>query len=457
MSKGEIAAILLAAGKGTRMKSALPKVLHPVANMPMIGHLLAALDGLAPAKSVVVVSPDQPSVSDYVAPAVTAIQDPPLGTGHAASAALPALGDFAGDVLVMFGDTPLLTPDTMRALVEARRGPGDPAVAVLGFRPDDPAEYGRLVTDAAGGLSEIVEAREASPEQLEIGLCNAGIMAFDGARLSKLLGTISNDNAKGEYYMTDAIAIAREKGWSCIAVETDDPEEVMGVNSRADLAMAEAAMQERLRAAAMARGATLIDPGSVWFSADTVLGQDVTIAPNVWFGPGVTVADNVDIRAFCHIEGARVAEGAIIGPFARLRPGADIGRDVHIGNYVEIKEATLEEGAKANHLSYIGDSFVGAGANIGAGTITCNYDGFFKSRTEIGAGAFIGSNTALVAPVKVGDGAITGAGSTLSRDVPPDALAVTRASADVREGWAAKFRKRKSAEKEAAKKKDKAG
>lgn len=435
------------------MKSALPKVLHRVANRPMIGYLTAALDSLSPARTVIVVSPDQPDVADYVAPADTVIQDPPLGTGHAVMAALPALEGFAGDVLVMFGDTPLLSAVTMQAMVDARRAKGDPAIAVLGFRPDDPAAYGRMITNAAGELTEIVEARDATPEQLEIGLCNAGIMAFDGERLAELLGAIRDDNAKGEYYLTDAIAVVREKGWHCVVVETGDADEVMGVNARTDLAVAEEAMQNRLRRRAMENGATLTAPETVWFSADTVLGQDVTVGPNVWFGPGVTVADNVEIRPFCHIEGAVVAEGAIIGPFARLRPGAEIGRDVHIGNYVEVKEATLEEGAKANHLSYIGDSTVGAGANIGAGTITCNYDGFFKSRTEIGKGAFIGSNTALVAPVRIGDGAITGAGSTISRDVPDDALALTRADADVREGWAAKFRKRKKAEKDAAAKK----
>jgi bifunctional UDP-N-acetylglucosamine pyrophosphorylase/glucosamine-1-phosphate N-acetyltransferase len=275
-------------------------------------------------------------------------------------------------------------------------------------------------------------------------------MAIDGKRLFALLDAVGNDNAKGEYYLTDIVAIARKRGWGATVVETDDADEVMGVNSRADLARAEAAMQRRLRAAAMANGATLVDPDTVWLSWDTALGRDVTVGPNVWFGPGVTIGDNVEVRAFCHIEGATVASGALVGPFARLRPGADLGRDVHVGNFVEVKEATLEEGAKANHLSYIGDSRVGAGANIGAGTITCNYDGFFKSRTDIGAGAFIGSNTALVAPVTVGDGAIVGAGSVIAKDVAPDALAVTRAPQEQRAGWAIKYRTRKKAEKDAA-------
>ncbi len=447
MSDRQIAAVILAAGLGTRMKSAIPKVLHRVAGKPMVGHILTALEGLGAARTVVVVSPGMPQVADYVAPAATAEQDPPLGTGHAVMAARGALAGFDGDVLVLFGDTPLLTGETMRTMVEARRGADDPAVVVLGFRPDDPSDYGRLVEGADGTLEAIVETRDATDAQRGIPLCNAGIMAIDGARLGDLLDAIGNDNAKGEYYLTDIVAIARGKGWNCVAVETDDPDEVMGVNSRAGLAEAEAAMQKRLRARWMAEGVTLTDPETVWFSADTILGRDVTVGQNVVFGPGVTIGDNVEIRPFCHIEGARVESGAIIGPYARLRPGADIGREVHIGNFVEVKEARLDEGAKANHLSYIGDSFVGAGANIGAGTITCNYDGFLKSRTEIGAGAFIGSNTALVAPVRVGAGAITGAGSVITREVAENALAVTRAPQEERAGWALKYRLRKQAEK----------
>jgi bifunctional UDP-N-acetylglucosamine pyrophosphorylase/glucosamine-1-phosphate N-acetyltransferase len=455
MSSKRTAAVVLAAGLGTRMKSATPKVLHPVAGRPMVGHLMATLAELGAEKTVVVVSPGMPEVGAYVAPATTAIQDPPKGTGHAVLAARDALGDFDGDVLVLFGDTPLLTMATMETMLAARRDAADPAVVVLGFRPDDPAEYGRLVTGGDGGLDAIVEFKDADAAQREIGLCNAGIMAIDGARLFALLDAVGNDNAKGEYYLTDIVAIARSKGWPCAVVETEDPDEVMGVNSRAGLAEAEAVMQARLRAAHMANGVTLTDPETVWFNWDTRIGRDVTIGPNVVFGPGVTIADNVEIRAFCHIDGAKIAEGALIGPFARLRPGADIGTDVHIGNFVEVKEATLEAGAKANHLSYIGDSRVGAGANIGAGTITCNYDGFFKSHTDIGAGAFIGSNTALVAPVKVGDGAIIGAGSVVAKDVAADALAVTRAEHDERPGFAVKYRARKQAAKDAARGKSK--
>ena len=414
----------------------------------MIGHLLDRLEAFQPERTVIVVSPDMPEVADFVAPATTVIQDPPLGTGHAVMAARDALEGFDGDVLVLCGDTPLLTAATMQEMVAARRGKDDPAVVVLGFRPDDAGEYGRLVTSGGGALDSIVEYKEADEAQRAIDLCNAGIMAVDGARLFALLDAVTDDNAKGEYYLTDIIEIARAKGWSCAVVETDDVDEVMGVNSRAGLAEAEAAMQARLRAAAMADGVTLTSPETVWFNTDTKLGRDVSIGPNVVFGSGVTIGDDVEIRAFCHIDGATVEDGAIIGPYARLRPGADIGRDVHIGNFVEIKAARLDEGAKANHLSYIGDSWVGSGANIGAGTITCNYDGFFKSKTEIGEGAFIGSNTALVAPVKVGAGAITGAGSVIAKDVPDNALAITRSPQTDRAGWAMQYRLRKQAEKD---------
>ena len=459
MSKSRTAAILLAAGRGTRMKSALPKVLHPVAGRPMIGHLLDRLTVFQPERTVVVVSPGMPAVAEFVAPAETVIQDPPLGTGHAVMAARDALDGFDGDVLVLCGDTPLLTAETMQSMVTARQAERAPAVVVLGFRPDEPGEYGRLVTSAQGDLQAIVEAKDANDAQRAIGLCNAGIMAIDGKRLFDLLDAVGNDNANGEYYLTDIVEIARSRDWGCIVVETDDPVEVMGVNSRADLAQAEAAMQDRLRNEAMAGGVTLTSPETVWFCHDTKLGQDVSIGPNVVFGSGVSVGNNVYICAFCHIDGATIEDGAIIGPYARLRPGADIGPDVRIGNFVEVKASRLDKGAKANHLSYIGDSWIGSGANIGAGTITCNYDGFFKSRTEIGEGAFIGSNTALVAPVKIGAGAITGAGSTIATDVPENALSITRAPQADRPGWAMNYRLRKQAEKDilTAGKKKKAG
>ncbi len=458
MNSVHCAAIVLAAGLGTRMKSDLPKVLHPVAGRPMLGHVLDGLAELGAVRSVVVVAPGAPGIEAFAAPHPTVVQDPPLGTGHAVLAARDAMAGFEGPVLILFGDTPLMSAGTMRAMADALAAhdlAAAPAVVVLGFRPDDPAGYGRLVSAADGALDAIVEHRDATPEQRAIGLCNAGIMAVDGSRLFGLLDRVGNDNARNEYYLTDIIALARGDGLGCVVVEIDDADEVMGVNSRADLARAEAAMQARLRAAAMAAGATLTDPETVWFSHDTRIGRDVVIAPNVVFGAGVTIGDNVEIRGFCHIEGATIADGALVGPFARLRPGARIGPDAHIGNFVEIKEAVVESGAKINHLAYIGDSRVGAGANIGAGTITCNYDGFFKGFTDIGAGAFIGSNTALVAPVKVGDGAIIGAGSVISHDVGADALAITRAPQDERKGWAIKYRSRKQAEKDAADSKSK--
>ncbi len=434
------------------MNSTLPKVLHPVANRPMISHILTTLEAVSPERTVVVVAPGMDRVAKAVAPAETAVQTQALGTGHAVLAARDAMADFAGDVLVLFGDTPLLTAETMQKMVAARRAANDPAVVVLGFRPDDPAEYGRLVTDADGGLEAIVEFRDATPEQREIGLCNAGIMAIDGKVMFSLLDAVGNDNAKGEYYLTDIVEIARGRQLACVAVEADDPVEVMGVNSRAQLAEAEEAMQSRLRANAMANGVTMTDPETVWLSADTKLGRDVTIEPNVFFGTGVTIADDVEIRAFCHIDQAEVASGCIVGPYARLRPGARLERDAHIGNFVEIKAALVEEGAKVNHLSYIGDARVGAKANIGAGTITCNYDGFFKDITDIGAGAFIGSNSALVAPVKIGDGAIVGAGSVVTTEVEADALAVARGKQRNIGGWAKSFRTRRQADKDASKK-----
>jgi len=451
MSRPKSAAVVLAAGKGTRMKSARPKVLHSVANRPMILHILDRLKELAIDRTVVVVGSDQTEVAAAVAPALTAVQSPPRGTGDAVLAARTHLEGFDGDILILCGDTPLLTAETLSRLLDRRRAEDDPAVVLLGFRPADTAEYGRLVVRRDGSLEAIVEHRDATPAQRAIPLCNAGVMAVDGRHLFALLDAVDNDNAKGEYYLTDIVAIARKRGLTCASIEADDADEVMGVNSRIDLAAAETAMQRRLRASAMAEGATLTDPETVYFSADTRLGQDVTIGPHVVFGPGVTIRDNVEVVAFCHLTGVEIAEKAIVGPFARIRPGTRIGPEVRIGNFVEVKGSVLDKGAKANHLSYIGDTHVGAGANIGAGTITCNYDGFLKSRTEIGAGAFIGSNTALVAPVTVGEGAIVGAGSVITVDVKPNALAVERSQQVEREGWATQFRVRKKAQKEAAK------
>ena len=437
MTDTPIAVVILAAGKGTRMKSGLPKVMHAVAGRPMISHLLDTVSTLAPEKVVVVVGPDMDLVTDTVAPHPTCVQADRNGTGGAVKAARAELERFTGTVLVLYGDTPLVRADTMAAAAGACADGA--AVSVLGFRPSHFHQYGRLITDDSGALTAIVEARDASPEELDVNLCNSGVMAFAGEHLLSLLDKLDTNNSKGEYYLTDTVRLARAQGLSAAVVEGEE-DELLGVNSREDLAVAEAVVQDELRSRAMENGATLVEPATVWFQHDTVLGRDVVVQPNVVFGPGVTVADNVDIRAFSHLEGATVSSGAVIGPYARLRPGAQIGEDAHIGNFVEIKNAEIGKGAKANHLTYIGDATIGAGANIGAGTITCNYNGFGKYRTTIGAGAFIGSNSALVAPVTIGDGAIVAAGSTISRDVEKDSLSIERADQVDKPGWAGSFR-----------------
>ena len=437
-----LAVVILAAGKGTRMKSPVPKVLHPLAHRPMIGYVLDAVAALGPERQVVVLSPGQEAVADHVAPRPVAIQDPPLGTAHAVMAAQPALDGFSGDVLVLYADTPLIETGTLRRLCAALQEPAEAGVAVLTFRPADPAEYGRVILDADGGVAGIVEYRDAGAKTRGIGLCNAGMMAVAGARLWALLEQIGNANAKGEYYLTDIVALARKSGVRVAAAEAA-PEEVMGVNSQAELAAAEAVLQSRLRRRWLDAGVTMTAPETVWLSADTRLAPGVTIEPNVIFGPGVSVAEGAVIHAFSHIVGATIGAGASVGPFARLRPGTVLGEGARIGNFVEAKNARLGRGAKSNHLTYLGDAKIGADANVGAGTITCNYDGFEKSETEIGAGAFIGSNTALVAPVKVGAGAIVGAGSVITREVAPDALAVARGRQEERPGWAKGFRERK--------------
>lgn len=436
------AAIILAAGKGSRMKSQLPKVLHPIAGRPMIGHVLDSLAPLACAPVVVVVGPGMEAVAKAVAPNRTAIQAEQLGTGHAALAAKEAVGKVEGDILILYGDTPFISTATFEAMLQRRRAADRPAAVVLGMRPEDPGEYGRLVVDGAGHLEAIVEHRDATPEQRRIGLCNSGVMAVDGAVIWDLLAEVGTANAKSEYYLTDIVALARRRGRVSAAVEAP-AEELLGINSRADLAQAEALLQQRLRARAMAEGATLIDPASVWLSFDTRLGRDVVVEPHVVIGPGVEVADGAVIHSFSHLDGARIEAGASIGPFARLRPGSVIGAKAKVGNFVETKNATLAAGAKANHLSYLGDAEIGAGTNVGAGTITCNYDGFNKSRTVIGAGAFIGSNTALVAPVTVGDGAMVAAGTVVTQDVAADALAVSRGHQVEKPGWARLFREKK--------------
>jgi bifunctional UDP-N-acetylglucosamine pyrophosphorylase/glucosamine-1-phosphate N-acetyltransferase len=445
MSEEPIAAIVLAAGKGTRMKSALPKVLHSIAGQPMVRHVLAAAMDLDPERLVVVVGPAMDAVERAVSPHPTAVQTAQAGTGDAVRVGLGRLDGFGqGTVLVLFGGDPLIRSATLRRLVAAREaGAG---VVVLGFRAEDPAGYGRLVLDGSGALQAIVEDRDATENQRAIDLCNAGVMAIDASRLPGLIARVGNDNAKGEYYLTDIVALARDDGVPCVVVEAEEAE-LMGVDSRADLARAEALWQSARRARAMDEGATLVDPQTVYFAHDTVLGRDVTIGPNVVFGPGAEIADNVEIRAFSHIEGARVASGAVIGPFARLRPGTEVGEEAYIGNFVELKNTVMGKGAKANHLAYVGDSEVGARANIGAGTITCNYDGFGKHKTIIGEGAFIGSNAALVAPVTIGKSAIVGAGSTISRDVPDDALSIERSKQIDLAGRAKLFREERAAAK----------
>jgi bifunctional UDP-N-acetylglucosamine pyrophosphorylase/glucosamine-1-phosphate N-acetyltransferase len=415
------AAILLAAGLGTRMKSALPKALHPIAGRPMLRHLLASVEA-AFDRAVVVVGPEMPALEKAAAPHPTAVQAERLGTGHAALQAAPVLDGFEGDVAVLYADNPLIGAETMRRLRAAR---ADAGLVLLAMRPADPAKYGRVITDAAGAVSRVVEWADAGEAERAVGLCNAGVVCAAAGDLFRWLRAVRNDNAKGEYYLTDIVAIAAAEGVRVAAVEAPEAE-LRGINSRAELADAEAEVQRRLRRAAMEGGATLIQPESVVLSHDTRLGQDVAIGPNVVFGPGVAVEDGVEIRAFSHLEGCVVRAGAVVGPFARLRPGTVIEREAHVGNFVELKAAVLGAGAKANHLSYLGDAEIGAGANIGAGTITCNYDGVAKHRTEIGEGAFIGSDTALVAPVKVGARALVGAGSVITEDVPDDAMAVAR-------------------------------
>ena len=451
MAKSEIGAIILAAGMGTRMKSARHKVLHAIGGRAMIRHLLDSLNRLGASKQVLVVGALKEQLEEALPDAEFAIQDPPLGTGHAVLAARDALAGFAGDILILYGDVPMVRAETMSRMIAALHERDDTALVVLGFTPRDPAQYGRLVVaknkSADGALEAIVEFREATADQRRIRLCNSGIMAVKGALLFDLLEKVDNQNAKGEYYLTDIVAIARGQGRGAVAVEASE-EEVMGINSRAELAEAEAIFQAERRTEAMEAGVTLLDPATVYFSHDTVLGKDVTIGPSVFFGPGVTIHDRVMIHAFSHLEGAEVGEGASVGPFARLRPGAHIKAGAKVGNFVEIKKAVIEEGAKVNHLAYIGDARIGKGANIGAGTITCNYDGFNKHFTDIGEGAFIGSNTALVAPVTIGDGAIVGAGSVVTKDVAANALAVTRAAHTEKEGWAEKFRHRNAKDEE---------
>ncbi len=415
------AAIILAAGLGTRMKSALPKAMHPVAGRPMLQHLLAAVEPVFE-HVVVVIGPDMPMLEATAAPHATVVQNDRLGTGHAARMAAPLLAGFEGDVAVLYADNPLITEATIRRLRARRAAAG---LVLLAMRPAEPGKYGRVVTNGAGEVERVVEWADATEAERAIGLCNAGVVCAPGPDLFRWLAVLKAENSKGEYYLTDIVALARAEGRRVLAEEAPEAE-LRGINSRAELAAAEAEVQAAMRARALAGGATMIAPETVFFSWDTVIGQDVMIQPNVFFGPGVVIEDGVDIRGFTHLEHCLVRRGAQVGPFARLRPGADVGEQAHVGNFVELKATSLGRGAKANHLSYLGDAEIGAGANIGAGTITCNYDGIHKHRTVIGAGAFIGSDTALVAPVTVGARALVGAGSVITQDVPDDALALAR-------------------------------
>jgi bifunctional UDP-N-acetylglucosamine pyrophosphorylase/glucosamine-1-phosphate N-acetyltransferase len=454
------AAVILAAGQGTRMKSPTPKMLHKVGGRTLVDRAIDVAQSLGCERIVVVVGP-RSAVGEHVrqrlGEGAIAVQDPPLGSGHAVLAAREALADFDGDVVFGNGDHPLMTAETLQALFDLRSAGAD--VGVLGFAPENPADYpfigswGRLIVGGSDTLEKIVEAKDCSPDELAAPGRNLGFYIAPSKLLFDLLGEVRNDNAQGEYYVTDIVRLARERGLSVQSTNCSDGAVAIGVNSQADLASAEANFQRRRREALMAQGVSLQAPETVHLSWDTELAPGASVEPFVVFAPGVTVESGAVIRAFSHLEGAHVRSGALIGPYARLRPGADIGEDAHIGNFVEVKKVTVGKGAKANHLTYLGDGTVGAGANIGAGTIFCNYDGFDKWDTHVGEGAFIGSNTALVAPVKVGAGAYTGSGSVITRDVSPDALALERGGQTERPGWAAEFRKRKLAERAAKGKK----
>ena len=432
-------AVILAAGLGTRMKSALPKALHPIAGRPMLRHLTDSCAEVFD-RVVVVVGPDMEPVEAAAAPHATVTQPERLGTAHAALQAAGQFGDAV--VAVLYADNPLIRPDTLRRLMDRLRS-GDIGLALLAMRPADPGRYGRLVGDA-GYVRKVVEWADATEEERAGGLCNAGGLCATGSDMARWLAAVRRHNANGEYYLTDVVGNAVAEGVRVAAVEAPS-EELRGINSRAELAAAEATVQNWLRSAALEAGVTMVAPDTVFLCADTDLAADVTVGPHVVFGPGVAVGPGVEIRPFSHLEGCTVAAGAIVGPFARLRPGTVVGEDAHVGNFVEIKATRLGRGAKANHLTYLGDAEVGAGANIGAGTITCNYDGIAKHRTVIGERAFIGSDTALVAPVTVGAGAITAAGSVIVRDVAPDALAIARGTQVEKPGRAAEFRTRATA------------
>lgn len=447
------AAVILAAGQGTRMRSSLPKVLHPVGGRAMVDWSVALAKDVGCEKIIVVCSPSGVAVQDHVSATLgneaIAIQDPPLGTGHAVLSAKDALRDFEGELVVLYGDTPLIPASAVNDLFsELDQGA---SVGVLGFEVVDPGAYGRLITDAEGNLEAIVEAKEANPQQLNVTFCNSGVMAATSKTMFELLAKVTNENAKGEYYLTDIVALARASGGACRAVACDEAD-VLGVNSRVELAQAEAAFQSKKRQDLLLAGVTMIAPETVFFSHDTVIENDVSLEPNVVFGPGVVLRSGAKVRAFSHLEGADVAGGCEIGPYVRLRPGAVLEQGAKVGNFVEVKNTRMGPGSKANHLAYLGDGDVGAGANIGAGTIFCNYDGFLKYQTKVGANAFVGSNSSLVAPVSIGDGAYVGSGSVITKDVEPDGLAVARGRQMQKSGWATSFRDKMAAIKAAKKK-----
>jgi bifunctional UDP-N-acetylglucosamine pyrophosphorylase / glucosamine-1-phosphate N-acetyltransferase len=437
------AVVILAAGQGTRMRSDTHKVLHPIAGRPLLLHLLDTVDALGAEKIVVVLGKGREQVEAAIdgRGAKIAVQGEQRGTGHAVQQAADALAGYEGPVVILYGDTPFVRAETLNRMLERLQATDAPGVVVLASSPADPLNYGRIVVGEGDRIAKMVEYKDATEEERSVRLCNSGMMAVGASDLFRWLGKVGNDNAAGEYYLPDVVAVAAAEGRAAVVIE-GDPYEAAGVNSRAELAHLELEWQRRRREQALVEGATLIDPESVWFAFDTRLGRDVTVEPHVVFGPGVEVADGTVIHVFSHIEGATIGPKASIGPFARIRPGTRLGAGTKVGNFVELKKAEIGEGAKVNHLSYVGDASVGANANIGAGTITCNYDGFRKYGTVIGAGAFIGSNTALVAPVSVGDGAIVGAGSVITRDVEADSLALERSEQKGIAGWARRFRER---------------
>ncbi len=433
------AIIILAAGKGTRMKSQKPKVLHEVCGKSMVCHVIDTAAHVNPKKNITVIGPNMDAVREAVSnDSEIVVQENQLGTADAVKPALEKLQDFSGNIIILYADTPLIEKNTLTKMLEKLK---ESDVVVLGFIPKDAAEYGRLVVNNSGELDRIVEFKDASENERKINLCNSGVIAAKSDVLLTQIKNIKNNNSKGEFYLTDLIELARKDNKKCSYIEARE-DEVLGVNNRVQLSEVEGILQRRLRQEAMLNGATLIDPESVYFSYDTQIGEDVVIHPNVSFGPGVAIQNNVEIKSFCHIEGSNIASGVVVGPFARIRPGTDIDNDARIGNFVEIKKSKIGKGAKINHLTYIGDAEIGDKSNIGAGTVTCNYDGYNKYKTIIGKGVFVGSNSALIAPIKIGDRAFIGAGSTVTKQVEAESLAVARNRQINKENWAKAYRKK---------------